>query len=340
MHKTTTGRPYDLFPLLFLNGVGYIVNFFTKKHIPEFPTRIGNYYFIQSIEKIGPRKSYLLALYKTKNGKKAIAKMRDAHIKGYHYYSLLNEAYMYTTLHAVFNRIKGRRTKKFSKLYIPDCVGTHEDKHVLVILIEFVNGKQAETLPAKQKSSLYFLMIDFIHFLGENLTDKERSFISSRRPYHYIILYPLLVCKAIITYPYATAWLIRGVPVFLAAIPDMIKRSELKLVHRDLHFMNILLDSKRISLIDLQQCVLTEPLHEIITTLRYWWKEDNLYIFLMRELLKRYEKREKFEAIFRGYSVNSVTHGLTGSGFSKKITDGWVDFLAFAIHPNFTQYKK
>lgn len=107
--------------------------------------------------------------------------------------------------------------------------------------------------------------------------------------------------------------------------------------------MNIIISKNRATLIDLQQCVYTEPLHELITTLRYWWKgwkNDGFGKLLLNEVVKRYSNRTNFKKLFQGFSVNSVTHGLTGAGFSDKIIDGWIDYLKFAINPDFTKYEK
>jgi hypothetical protein len=106
--------------------------------------------------------------------------------------------------------------------------------------------------------------------------------------------------------------------------------------------MNIMQIKKGYALIDFQQAVFTEPFHEVITTLRYWWKgwkDEKFGQLLLREIVKRYSKRKNFEHLFQSYSINSVTHGLTGSGFSKRIVNGWIDFLKFSIHPDFKKYQ-
>lgn len=334
---------YNLLPLLVRSSIGYVKNSFTKYEPLGFPSEIGDYLFHSRMKKVGPRKSYPLAIYKNIKGEKAIAKMKDSRIKGYHYYSLLNEITMYEILNGAIKRIGNKVPKEFSNIYIPKFLHKYEDKKRVVSLIEFVEGDIAEKISPSEKIPIYFKVMDFLQFIGEHLTESQKKRISKRTPIKYLLLYPLLVIKAIVTYPQSTPSVIRGIPVFLTALPAIFSDSKKTLVHRDLHFMNILISKHKISLIDLQQCVYTEPLHELITTLRYWWngwRDEQFGKLLLREILKRYSGRKNFRKLFQGYSVNSVTHGLTGPGFSKKIINGWIDFLKFAINPTFEKFTK
>ncbi len=334
---------YNLLPLLVRSFIGYVKDSFTKYETLGFPSEIGDYLFHSRMKKVGPRKSYPLAIYKNKEGKKAIAKMKDSKTKGYHYYSLLNEITMYEILNGAIKRIGNKMPKEFSNIYIPEFLHKYEDEKRIISLIEFVEGDIAENISPSEKIPIYFNMVDFLQFIGEHLTENEKERISKRTPIKYLFLYPLLVVKAIFTYPKSAPYVVRGIPVFMTALPAIFSDSKKTLVHRDLHFMNILISKERISLIDLQQCVYTEPLHELITTLRYWWKgwkDEQFRKLLLGEILKRYSGRKNFRKLFQGYSVNSVTHGLTGPGFSKKIINGWIDFLKFGIDPNFKKFTK
>lgn len=324
-------RPYDLYPLLFLNLKEYILKHFAKSAPCQFPKRVGSYRFDSPIKKFGPRQSYMLALYKNGEGKKAVAKMRSAKIKGYHYYSLLNEIHIYELLNSAVERTMDRMPKQFRQMHIPQLIKKVETKDCLIALIEFIEGETAENLKPDQKIKLYLKTVDFIDFLGNQLTDAEKKQISQRTAINYILLYPLLLTKAMFTYPRAIPYLFRGAIFFIKSFPIVSKNLRYTLVHRDLHFQNIIIKDDRISLIDLQHCVFTEALHEFITTLRYRWKEDRFYTLCLSEIKNRYSKRKEFENLFKAYTINSVTHGLTGRNFPAQTVDSWIDFLKFGL---------
>jgi hypothetical protein len=313
------------------------MSLFIKSVEVSFPKKIGNYTFIKSLAKIGVRKSYQLALYRNSKGQKAIAKMRGTKIKGYHYFSLLNEIQVYTILNKALERSASKRPAKFKSIVVPRLIGGYEDKKRLIALIEFAEGAFTEKLSVKKRLSVYILMQDFIQYIGEQMTGDERSFISQRGPFHFIMLYPFLFIKAVMTYPPKAKELIKGTPLFISAAPDLIASVEKKLTHRDLHFMNILYKGNKLVLLDLQQCVFTDPLHDYITTLRYFWKEDDFYKLLMQHIIKQYGKRERFVKVFKALAVNSVTHGLSGAGFNEHIINGWIEFLKFSVKGDFSK---
>ena len=343
LEKTKQQRTYDLSTLLFRNLLGFFIGKIVHSDRLQFPKTIGTYKFESDMKKTGPRKSYLLAIYKNNRGQKAIAKMRDARIKAYHYYSLLNEIVMYKILNSAMRRLKNKIPSRFSDIYIPKFLNQYEDDKMLVSLVEFVDGKIAEDLSPEKTISVFFKMVDFLNFMGKHLNEEEKKNISKRTPIDYLFFYPLLAAKAVVTYPKSTPHVIRGIPVFLRALPAIFSSSKHTLVHRDLHFMNIIISKDRVTLIDLQQCVYTEPLHELITTLRYWWKgwkDERFGKLLLAEIINRYSNRTNFKKLFQGFAVNSATHGLTGPGFSRKTINGWIDFLDFAINPKFEKYTK
>jgi len=293
---------------------------------------VGDFEFISVVKKMGPRKSYPLAIYRDKKGQKAFAKMKDARLKGYHYYSLLNEIVMYEALNSAVKRIGNKMPIKFKDIYIPKVLGKYEDNKILLILIEYIDGKVAQDISPEKKTKLYLKVIEYLHLLGNNISQEDKAKISARNSYDYVFLYPFLVIKAIISYPKYTLNILKGVPVFIASVPEIIRNDDMVLTHRDLHFKNTMLSKGNIVLIDLQHCVYTNPIHEITTTVRYWWKRDRLYILLLNAIQNKYSSMNEFERLFKGFIVNSVTHGLTGKGYDKKTIKNWVSFLNYGVN--------
>ena len=335
-------KPYDLFRMLLNSILAEILKVFVKNLKPTFPKNIGDYVFIKPFRKIGPRKSYELAIYQNKQGKKAIAKMISAKIKSYHYYSLLNEISIYNTLNSATARLKKNIPVQYIDVYIPRFINTYEDGFRLISLVEFVEGEVVQNHSAEKKLELYIKITSYLNYLGENLTKAEKSQISERKSLNYIVLYPILAVKAVITHPYSFPYVLKGMVRFLRNIPILLKESRSSLIHRDLHFKNILKCENGHALIDFQQMVFSEPLHEFITTLRYFWygaKRKEFGRLLLSEIIKKNAKRKKFNELFQSYAINSVTHGLTGSGFSKDIISGWLDFFKFSLNSDFTKFQ-
>lgn len=323
-------RPYDLRSLLFRHIIVYFMGKIVRSDPLELPKTIGEYEFESEMKKIGPRKSYLLAIYKNNKGERVLLKMRNSGIKDYHYFSLKNEIILYAILNNALKRLGNKIPQQFKQFYIPKVLSVVDDDTSLAILMEFMEGTTAQKLNPDRKISLYLKTVDFLQFIGESLTPDEKRMISTRSPYNYISLYPLLLLKAMITYPKLAGSIIKGLPTFIASIPSMLFYSEKSLTHRDLHFKNIMLSKRKIVLIDLQQCVYTDPLHELVTTLRYSWKKDLFASLLLNAINKRYGVRKDFTKLLRGFMVNSATHGLTGSGYSKDTVNRWIDFLDYA----------
>lgn len=326
-------RPLDLSRLMILSLYGWLMGRFFKKDTTKLPKRIGEYFYIGKIKKLGSKHTFLLGLYKTKAGKRAIAKMWYGNVHDFHYFTFRNELTMYKIVNAILSRTRSSMPKKFARMHVPQLLAVHEKNSSLLILLEFVDGVVASDLTDQKKIATYLMVFDFLGYIGGKMTTEEKNQISKRTPWHYIFLYPLLLCKSLLTHPRAAGSLLRAMPLFLQSIPIMIRGHQSSLVHRDLHLRNILYSQKKITLIDLQFCVFTNSLYELVTTVRYRWNKDTFYKLLYGVIWRRYKNQQNFERLFRGLCVNSATHGLTDKTFSHQRIDDWIDFLRFIIKP-------
>ncbi|HYK08160.1 MAG TPA: hypothetical protein VEW42_01520 [Candidatus Eisenbacteria bacterium] len=331
-------KPYGLISLLLANLKENIIKVISiKKVLPLFPKEIGDYLFIGEIEKEGLRKSYQIGLYQNKKGKKAVAKMISKHNKGYHYYSLLNEINTYHILYDARRRVSKKIPSGISRIIIPKPLAFLETDDYLIQLIEHFDGVSAEEMNEKEKVQIYFSVLTFLDFLGKRLNQKEKSYISKRTGLQYVMLYPLLVGKAILTYPKTTLSIIKGIPYFLKSIPMILLLPATTLSHRDLHFLNILVSKRKIAVIDLQQCVFTNSYIEKAVTLREVWKEGTYYKKILSTVIKNYSNNRNSLNLFRAFSINAATHALTGSGFPEKTVYNWSDFLTYCSESDFSK---
>lgn len=292
-----------------------------------FPEKIDGYYFVKELEKIGPKKSFKLALFRNKSGSKAIAKMASSKIRGYHYFSLINEAKIYEILNSVYKRVEHQLPEDIRNIHIPKLINVIETNNSVVLLIEFIEADELESSPDSIKVKTYFCITKFLDFLGKRLTAEEKSYLSKRTLIDLAIIYPMLAFISGYNFPRAIPEIVRGTLVLLRSFYTVSKHWKEGLVHRDLHFHNILLKDSNVYLIDLQQCLFTEPLHEYVTTLRYYWKDGNFYKDFIKQIYVQFENDKEFYTVFRGLLINSVTHGLIDKAFSGQISILWLDLL-------------
>lgn len=311
--------------------MGKVLNLFHHHVDRKLPVSVGNYSLVSNLDKTGTKKNFLLGIYENSKGQKAFAKMWTGNYKDFNYYSLKNEIQVTKILNSVIRKTRNILPESLKKMSMPKLISSQEKENYLIMLIEYIQGQEATNLASKRKIDVYFKTIEFVQFLGTKLTSKQKSYISKRTPFNYALLYPMLVVKAIISHPRALFYLLIGIPTFLQCLPALFKENKFVLSHRDLHFRNILITKNHDYVIDLQLCVLTHPIIDLTTTLRYRWKEDIFYTDFLKEIFRRYSMDSHFENLFKGFSVNSVTHGLTDTSFSKRQIDFWIDYLKYSI---------
>ncbi|MBI2008655.1 phosphotransferase [Candidatus Amesbacteria bacterium] len=321
----TADKPYGPFKIFLASLMAGLKQLFVSYPQPEFPKQLGDYHWVSNITKHGPKKSYPIALYHDHKGEKAFAKLSSSRIKGYHYHSLKNEINLYTALNSVIVRTK------YSQIKIPQLLKVAETSNHLLMLIEFIDGQTAESLSPRQKVKLYFQVTDSLGTLGNLMNTTEKSLVSKRSPLDIAFLHPLLLFRSIVNYPTRALDLIKCSLVFFRNFRDLKKTFSYRLVHRDLHFANVILKGKRTTLIDLQQCVFTDPIQEHVTLLRYFWKDGNFYKLFLKKLHALIPSHSDPHA-FQALMSNSVIHGLTDKAFSAETIANWFDFLNYAVN--------
>src|SRR3989304_9907712 len=142
---------FGLFNLMISTFWENTITYFVKVSKTIFPRYIGDFRFVSHIKKKGFKKSYMLAIYENQKGEKAVAKMRSTKIKGYHYYSLLNEVNSYDTVNKALTRIGDKIPPEFKHMYIPTLLRKVQTEEYLIALIEYVDEKTAENLSSREK---------------------------------------------------------------------------------------------------------------------------------------------------------------------------------------------
>lgn len=324
---TTLNLPKLIASNIYCQIFGYII----KAEKPKIPKKLGKYLLDSVINKNDNVDNFQIGIYKNNKGKKVFVKIWNGEVKDFNYYSLKNEIEMYKILNAIVKRNKKNIPKMFKNYHIPALVEENETKNSLIMIREYVDGRPLSGFSINKKADTFFTLAGFLKFLGNKMTPDEKTQISQRTAFDYITIYPLLLTRAIIFHPKLTLSLLAAIPVFMKSFVFLLKNKKTVLVHRDLHFDNILISKNRNSLIDLQLCVFTEEIYELVMTLRHLWDEPKICFELLLRAQNNY-KRKNFEALFRGLAVSSATHVLSNKVPPHLSADYYADYLKFATN--------
>lgn len=320
--------PLPLWKLLLfsLYGSGIKLIFSKKKKI-DFPKSLDGLMFVTELSSSSLQPDISSAIYKNKNGKKFVVKVWDGVGKNHYYYSFLNEIRSYLVLTGALYRVKKSLPSNIKNIYIPRPVFTGRIENKIIFVREYVNGIPAYYKNSKEKLKSYFQCIDFLIFLSKHLTDDDRKLFYKRGIIFYIFSYPIIFTKAAISYPKNLGILINSILPFIKSLSYLSSNFQETIAHRDLHFKNIILSKKSVSIVDFQYTCLTDLFNELATTLRYRWMVDDFQSKFIKEITKRYAKRKHFRPLFNGFLINSITHGLTNKKIPGEKTDRWINLL-------------
>jgi len=320
--------------MFFASVLAPVLSSIVRKPKVVFPKKIGRHVYRRRFYP-NTLNTYALAIYRDPSGKRAIAKMWKGTVKDFPYYILKNELIINKILNRVLERINDALPGKYANVYIPALLGEVETKNSLTILKEFVKGDHATSLNRAEKFNIYLKSNDFLQYLGENLTQKEKKNISHRSALNIVVLYPLLLIKALFTHPRASWNLISAVPLFLKSVPIFLTRKSQFFGDRDLLLSNILVSGRRIYLIDLQFSMFSDPLYDAIYRLCARWDEEDFRLLLFGQVKSLSEKHgEKAKILIRGLMIHVATHALSANDFPKP-TKRYFAFLNSAKKGNF-----
>lgn len=299
------------------------------------PLSLEGYKFVSNMSTSNLQPDISVGMYKNTKGKKILVKIWHGVSKDYYYYTFINEIRTYLVINSVINRIQKSLPVNLKNVSIPNIIFVGKTGNQVIVAREYKNGTPAFYKSSNEKLVSYFKCIDFLSFIGKSMNQQEKNLITRRAATFYIFCYPIIFIKAIITYPENYKLFVQSIVPFIQSMLHLPADFKETLAHRDLHFKNIILSKKSVSIVDLQYCAFTDFLHELATTLRYRWKVDDFQNLFLKEIAKRYGNRKYFKAIFRGFIINSVIHGFTNKRIPKEKTDRWISLLEVMIRPNY-----
>lgn len=224
-------------------------HFYTIDFSQLAPKRIGNYYLTQIVASTPGQGEYQFALYTSKSGKQAYAKILPRYASRLARKWFENEVYAYQ--HII-------KTSFEAEVSVPSLIkiGNHlGHKH---ILLEKIKGKHLLDMSTAKKINSYQSIIKFLSQIPTN----NVFGIVKRGPLYWLGIMPLVVAKALFFESAHRKEIFYAYLQILRSAFVMLTRFERRIVHRDLNYDNAILREGKIYLIDFQLACIADPLLE------------------------------------------------------------------------------
>lgn len=317
---------YNLLPLL----LSQLYNLFRRHRggpiATTFPPQIGSYAYVRKLSE-PVSEDIVVGLYRDRSGHQVIAKIWAGKFKNYSYFSLHNEYQVYQILTAVAARVAPLLPPRLRFVHIPALINYTEGPHSAILCLEYVPGRLSTDLPDQELQKTYLLSVDYLEYLSAHLTPQELRLLSRRHALHYASIFPLLLVIAWVRQPGTGPLLLRAWLGYVRALPAFLTERSLTLVHRDLHFENILVTGRHIYLLDFQMCVLTYPVCEYINTLQYCWDKNRLRAEILTLISSKYGD----DPLVKLLMIQHGVHCLIGRNFSPQVIQSFIHFLRFGV---------
>lgn len=294
------------------------------RNIIKLPARIGKYRLVKDLTE-AKHGEVSVGLYSSANGKKVVAKIWTGHLKNYSYHSLRNEYLVYDMVNKLISRISTKVPNDLKDVHVPKLVSYTEYAFQSILLIEWIEGKTLESYSDKKVFDGYFLISRYLDFLSDHVSKNELKNISIRTGIHYIFLYPLLLIKALASNFKSRGVILRGIPSYLNMVLPLVLNKKLSLVHRDLHFKNIIVSDGKLYIIDFQLLTYTYKIYEYVSTLRYCWDKNRLKRQFYNQVLNLIPSNQV--GFLKSMIVFFATHGLISADYSEHVIHSFESFL-------------
>lgn len=219
------------------------------------PPTIGSYTLVKPVHKSSAFANYGVGLYE-RNGVTYFVKIWQGIFKDFYYYSLVNEIQA--------SRIINKHLhSQHLSISTSEIQFIEEQKHMLIVGYEFVNGNTLDTVTVSRQSEVMVAVIEAFHTVSKNLTKAERSQISHRGYIFFIMSLVVSLLITLFTRPQNSGIIIRAF-CYCLAHPTNFRAKRLHLAHRDLKPENIMMVKNKIYVLDLETVALTVPNYDLI----------------------------------------------------------------------------
>lgn len=303
--------------------------------------KISGYTLLKDLTPKYTSKKNRVGIYKSKEGGKVVIKRVNFIAENLDSFYLRNEAFVLKTLadsqnEEYFNNTSGRRI-------FPRFIDFVEEKNQVAFLTEFVDAKNLEQLDKKKREEIVVETYLKLRKLSKRLTDKNFYNLPIRKPFYYLLSFPLNLLRVIAKNP-SKVWryLKFGILFYNNYFGVIFGNYSLGLVHRDLYPDNILYNtkSKSITIIDWESAIVSDSLYDLSSIAMIYARDfgaKNMVNFLKENLADIPQKRRFIGlAIFNSIQIltnHKIDHPVFGQ------TEEFLDELSKDISPR-VLYRK
>jgi hypothetical protein len=319
-------KVYDIF-YFYLTSIGK--KFDTHPDV-KMPITVGKYRlkkFINTARTFPFRKG----IYADAAGKTYFAKIWVGSRRDVHYYELKHEIQISQILTSIAKKPQMKRLSKSAKTSFVTYVDHFEEKGRLVYLSNFIDGKTLVEWPnAEKRYDFYHALVTFAHRAGSYCTPHEIRIISQKKLGWFVLLYPALVCYAILKRPKYANLILRGIAVFLRGIPDLYRHKRIVFVHGDIQPNNVMVRNGWTYILDLEQSFFSYPEFETLTSIANRKNSVEFVNSLLDSVCPEHRVSYSHCVCFAAISVYALTYNLT-SDLNLKSIDRYLSLLQLII---------
>lgn len=219
------------------------------------PVKVGEYSLETIIGKNQKGKRYATGIYK--NGKKKVfIKTWSGRLKNFDYFSLKNESKISKIIYKYSSSLQLE-----DQLNVPKVVAEIKNKNQYSIIFEYINGNLASTLPVSKQVEIINKVLNGLSTISTKISEIDKASIPSRSVFwHLEVFVPKLIKSKL---PNKAKWQLLTAVLwsYMSLIP--VSSTEKKIAHGDLLPQNIIVNKKKIYLIDFGQTSFTIPDYDL-----------------------------------------------------------------------------
>lgn len=243
--------------------------------------RYGKYKLIKSFDKFSDQKfSNHVGLYKDPLGKKVIIRRFNYRFKNLKYFQILSEVNLLKLLNSVRNK---------QNIHFPKLIQLDQKKGEINLVREYFKGKRLNNFDSHTKVKILKRCMDLLGTYSEELLKKTDFQLPKRSPLEMMLFTPFYFLKSVLKDKANFKLYVKLVLIFYKSCFSLnLFNGKYVIAHRDLHSDNILINGKKIQILDPEVAMLAEEDTDLAIIARYYLSEleEQDYMELIKSRVK------------------------------------------------------
>ena len=324
-------KPLNIKNLLLGKIGNYLNRFSTSKNVDS--QELKNYSLIKDITPSYTAKKNRVGIYRETNGKEVVVKRVNYSVENMDAMYLNNEAFTLKTL-----RNMDSKTKIF-----PVLVDFLQSENRMSLITEYFESINLENVDKTTRLEIIIKSLYLLKALSEELQRKKFLKLPIRKPFYYLLSFPLNITRLTIKKPEnIKKYLKLGFMFYRNYSQVIFGNFTLGFVHRDLWPDNILYSSKNdsIKIIDWESAIVSDSLYDLAQIAMIYSKELGVQdtVGILREYLDSNSKKRRFIGLSIFNSIQILTNNSPEHPVFKD-TEKFLDTLISEISPRILNKK-